>query len=90
MHHIFSSGQKIETSMQFSSSASNSHCARKAFFEKINLIDSNVLQQNDLSITKDLLFGFEKLKDGKNNASLTSKVEFIQLMERFKCLLFQS
>ena len=37
----------------------------KHFFEKINLIDSNILQQNDLCITKDLLFGSEKLKDDK-------------------------
>ena len=35
----------------------------KHFFsiEKIDLIDSNILQQNDL--TKDLLFGSEKLKE---------------------------
>ena len=47
----------------------------KHFFsiEKIDLIDSNILQQNDL--TKDLLFGSEKLKDDKNNALLTSKIQ---------------
>ena len=47
----------------------------KHFFsiEKIELIDSNILQQNDL--TKDLLFGSEKLKDDKNNALLTSKIQ---------------
>ena len=47
----------------------------KHFFsiEKIDLIDSNILQQNDL--TKDLLFRSEKLKDDKNNALLTSKIQ---------------
>ena len=40
----------------------------KQFFEKINLIDSNILQQNNLSITEDFLFGSEKLNNFKNNA----------------------
>ena len=62
----------------------------KHFFEKINLIDSNILQQSNLSITNDLLFGSEKLKDDKNNASLTSTIKFIQSMERFKYQLLQS
>ena len=31
-------------------------CARQIFFEKNSLIDSNNLQENDISITKDLLF----------------------------------
>ena len=61
-----------------------------SFFGKINNIDSNILQQNDLSITKDLLFGNEKLKDDKNNALLTSTIEFIQSTERFKYPLFES
>ena len=53
----------------------------KYFFEKINLIDSNILQQSDLSITNYLFFGSEKLKDDKNNALLTSAIEFIQFTE---------
>ena len=61
-----------------------------SFFGKINIIDSNILQQNDLSITKDLLFGSEKLKDDKNNALLTSTIEFIQSTERFKYPLIES
>ena len=51
---------------------------------QLPLIDSNILQQNDLSITKDLLFHSEKLKDDINNALLMSLTEFIQTMERFK------
>ena len=62
----------------------------KTFFEKINLIDSNILQQSYLSITKDLFFGSEKLKDDKINALLTSTVEFSQSTERLKYQLFQS
>ena len=62
----------------------------KHFLKKINLIDSNILQQSDLSITNDLLFGSEKLKDDKNIALLTSTTEFIQSTERFKYQLLQS
>ena len=80
LNPICSCGQEIETTRK----------ARKAFFENIFLIDSNILQQNDLSITKDLLFGSEKLKDDKNNTLLTSTTEFIQPTQRFKYPLFQS
>ena len=61
----------------------------RLFFEKINLIGSNILQQNDLSTTKNLIFGYEKLKGDKNNALLTPKIELIQSTERFKYPLFQ-
>ena len=57
---------------------------KKVFFKKINFIESNILQQNDLSITKDLLFNSEKLKVDKSNALLISTIEFIQSTERFK------
>ena len=55
----------------------NYRCAREIFFEKINLIDANILQQNDLSITKDLLSRSKKLKNDKINALSTSTIEFI-------------
>ena len=89
LNPICSCGQEIETTSHFLLHCLNYRCARKTFFEKINLIDSNILQQSDLSITKDLLFGSEKLKDDKNNALLTSMTEFIQFTERFKYQLFQ-
>ena len=88
LNPICSCGQEIETS-HFLLHRLNYRCAKKTFFKKINLIDSNILQQSDLSITKDLLFGTEKFKDDKNNALLTSTIEFMQSMERFKYLLFQ-
>ena len=90
LNPICSCGQEIETTSHFLLHCLNYRCARKTFFEKINLIDSNILQQSDLSITNDLLFGSEKLKDDKNNALLTSTIEFIQSTERFKYQLFQS
>ena len=65
LNPICSYGQKIETANHFFLHCLNYRCARKTFFEKINLIDSNIVQQNDLSITKYLLFGSEKLKDDK-------------------------
>ena len=52
----------------------------KDFFEKINLIDFNILQQNYLPITKNLLFGCETLE---NNALLTPATEFIKSAEIF-------
>ena len=90
LNPICSCGQEIETASPFFLQRLNYRCARKTFFEKINLNDSNILQQSDLSITNDLLFGSEKLKDDKNNALLTSTIEFIQSTERFKYQLFQS
>ena len=90
LNPICSCGQEIETASPFFLQRLNYRCARKTFFEKINLIDSNILQQSDLSITNDLLFGSEKLKNDKNNALLTSTIEFIQSTERFKYQLLQS
>ena len=82
-------GQEIETTSYFLLHCLN-YSAKKTFFEKINLIDSNILQQSDLSITQDLLFGSEKLNHDKSNALLTSTIEFIQSTERFKYQLLQS
>ena len=65
LNPICSCGQEIETTSHFLLHCLNYRCARKTFFEKINLIDSNILQQSDLSTTKDLLCGSEKLKDDK-------------------------
>ena len=86
---ICSCGQEIKTEV-ISFFTFSITCARKTFFEKINLIDSNISKQNDLYITKDLLFGSEKLKDDKSNAILMSTIEFIQSTEKFKYPLFQS
>ena len=90
LNPICSCGQEIETTSHFLLHCLNYRCARKTFFEKINLIDSNISQQSDLSMTNDLLYGNEKLKDDKNNALLTSTIELIQSTERFKYQLFQS
>ena len=59
---ICSCGQEIETTSHFFLHCLNYRCARKTFFEKINLIDFNILQQSDLSITNDFLFGSETEK----------------------------
>ena len=87
---ICNCGQEIEATSHFLIHCLNYRRARKTFFEKINLIDSNILQQSDLSITNNLLFGSEKLKDDKNNALLTSAIKFTQSTERFKYQLLQS
>ena len=68
LNPICSCGQETETTSHFLLPYLNYRCARKTILEKINLIDPNILQQRELSITKDLLFGSEKLKDDKNNA----------------------
>ena len=85
-----SCGEEIKTTSHFLLHCLNYRCARKTFFEKNNVIDSNNLQQSDLSLTNNLLFGSEKLKDDKNNALLTSTIEFIQSTERFKYQLLQT
>ena len=84
LNPICSCGQEIETTSHLLLHHLNYRCARKTFFGKINLIDSNILQQSNLSITNDLLFGSEKLNNDKNNALLMSAIELIQSMERFK------
>ena len=90
LNPICSCDEEIETASHFLFYCLNYRCARKTFFEKINLIDSNILQQDDLSITKDLFSGSEKLKVDKYNALSTSTIEFILSTERFKYPLLQS
>ena len=90
LNSICSCGQEIETTSHFLLHCLNYRCPRKTSFEKINLIGSNILEQNDLSITKDLFFGRTKLKNDESNALLMSAIEFIQSTERFKYPLFQS
>ena len=84
LNPICSCGQDIETTNHFLLHCLNYRCASQKFFEKMKIIDSKILQQNNLSISKDFLFSSEKLKDDKSNASLTSTTEFIQTTERFK------
>ena len=67
---------------------SNYHCGRYTLFKKINKINSNILKQNDQVITNLLLFGNEKVKTAQNKSLLTSTIEFLQVTERFKTLLF--
>ena len=90
LNPICSCGQDTKTASHFLLLCLNYRCARKTILETINLIDPNILQQRELSITKDLLFGSEKLKDDKKNALLKSTIELIRSTERFKYLLFQS
>ena len=90
LNPICSCCPEIETTSHFLLHCLNYRCARKTFFEKINIINSNILQRSDSSITRDLLFGSEKLKYDKNNTLLTSMIEFIQSTEKFKYPLFES
>ena len=85
LNPICSCGQEIETTSHFLLYCLNYRCARKTCFEKINLIDSNIFKQSDVSLTKDLLFRSEKLNDNKSNPLLTSTIDFIQSTERFGC-----
>ena len=90
LNPICSCGHEIETTSHFLLDSLNYHSARKTFFERNNLIDSNILQQSDSSITNDFLFGSEKLKEDKSNSLSTSTIEFIQPMKRFKYQVLQS
>ena len=40
----------------------NFNCGDKHFLKKINSVNSNILSQNEVSVTKDLLFGCAKLQ----------------------------
>ena len=55
LNRICSCGQEIETTNHFLLHCLHYHYGGQTVFEKLNLIDSNILQQNDLSITKDLV-----------------------------------
>ena len=47
LNPICSCGQEIEPTSHFLFHCLNYRCARKTFFEKIKVIDSNILNQND-------------------------------------------
>ena len=57
LNSVYSCGQVTETTSHSLLHCLNYRCARQIFFEKINLTDFDILQQNDLCKTKDLLFG---------------------------------
>ena len=91
LNPICDCGQEIETTSHFLLHCLNYRCARKTFFEKINLIDSNILQQSDLSITNDLLFGhiFKNLilkfiRPKPNRISSTQNFEGLKLLTRMR------
>ena len=73
----------------FFSTVSITDVQEKYFLKKLTSLIL-IFYNSDLSITNDLLFGSERLKDDKNNALLMSMIEFIQSMKRFQYPLFKS
>ena len=61
----------------------------QGLFEKTNCINSNILSQNEVSITKDLLLGHKKLESDETKSLLLSTIVFIESTERFKSSQFQ-
>ena len=62
LYPICSCGQRIETTTYFLLHCPNFHCAWQTFFEKVNSINSNVLSQNGVSLTKDLVLDSQMIK----------------------------
>ena len=83
-------GQDTETTSHFLLRCPNHHCARKTLFHKINQVSGTISRQSDLTITKILLFGDNKLDfDETNKILLMPTIEFISLTERFSFPLFE-
>ena len=74
-----SCGQDIETTTHFLLHCPNHHCARKILFHKITQVSGTISRHSDSTITKNLLFGDNKLHFET----------FISLTERFSCPFFQ-
>ena len=56
--------------------------------EKVSKVDSTIFKQNEQVITNILLSGNEKVKAGQKKSILMSTIELLQVIRRFKTLLF--
>ena len=81
-------GQTIETTTHFLRHCPDYHCARHIVFEKIKSIDSNISEQNKVSLRRYLLFGANMLNSDKTKYLLVSDIAFMQSTETFKSLNF--
>ena len=69
--------QDIETTTHLLLHFPNYHCERKSIFHKINQVSRTILRQSDLTFTKTLLFGDNKLDFETNNISLMCTIELL-------------
>ena len=60
------------------------------FFNKVQVIDENILSKNDSNISKVLLFGDHSFNDVKNTSVLTASIEEIISTNRCDALLHQN
>ena len=82
-------GQDIEATTHFLLHYPNHHCASKTLFDKINQVSGTILRQSDSTITKILILGDSELDLETNKVLLMSTIEFISLIERSSCPLFE-
>ena len=76
--------QTIKTTTHFLRHFPDYHCARHIGFEKIKSIDSNISEQNKVSLNRYLLIGANMLNSDKMKYLLASEIAFMQSMERSK------
>ena len=81
-------GQTIETTTHFLRHCPDYHRARHIVFEKNKNIDSNISEQNKVSLKRYLLFGANMLNSDKTKYLLVSDIAFMQSTETFKSLNF--
>ena len=81
-------GYDIESTNHFLLHCPNLSTERNTFLSKIKNIDNNILQQNDNSICKTLLFGNPAYNDLTNTNILNATIDYILTSKRFDESLF--
>ena len=75
-------GQDIETSNNFLLHCSNYSNERLNFLNIIRNIDRNILDRNDLKVTKTLLYGYSPSDDTNNTLIMNVTIEFLIATKR--------
>ena len=83
-----SCGSAVETTKHFFLYCANFIFQRQTLFDKINLLDENILTENEESIVNTLLFGIPNSENSLNKAIINATIEYILSTERFNGPLF--
>ena len=78
----------IETTAHFLLHCPMFNTQRKALFDKIATIDTNILSENEDNIVNILLFGKPNREDYFNKQILNASIQFLLSTERFDKPLF--
>ena len=83
-----SCGSDVETTKHFFLHCANFNSQRQTLFDKITMLDENILTENEESIVNTLLFGKPNSENSVNKAILKASIEYILSTERFNGPLF--